>query len=184
MVFQVHLSLGLKAYLEDKSEKVHLHGSSSASSSLGFGVSQESVLDPILFTIYTIPLGAISRRHGVQYHLYADDTQLYASFKVGDAVDLLEAQRRIEMCIAEIKAWMVMFMLNDDKTELVIIAPPYSLHHNKVPLSSVEVRGSGISTSKCALNIGVMFDHHMDMTTQVTKMCQAAWFQLRNIRSV
>ena len=30
--------------------------------------------------------------------------------KVGDAVDLLEAQRRIEMCIAEIKAWMVMFM--------------------------------------------------------------------------
>ena len=43
-------------------------------------------------------------------------------------------------------------------------------HHNKVPLSSVQV--------------GVMFDHHMDMTTQVTKMCQAAWFQLRNIRSV
>ena len=29
-----------------------------------------------------------------------------------------------------------------------------------------------------------MFDHHMDMTTQVTRMCQAAWFQLRNIRSV
>ena len=29
-----------------------------------------------------------------------------------------------------------------------------------------------------------MLDHHMDMTTRVTKMCQAAWFQLRNIRSV
>ena len=41
-----------------------------------------------------------------------------------------------------------------------------------------------LSTSKCARNMGVMFDHHMDMTTQVTKMCQAAWFQLRNIRSV
>ena len=131
-------------------------------------------------------LGEICRRHGVQYHLYADDDQLYVSFKVGDAVDLLEAQRRIEMCIAEIKAWMVMFMLklNDDKTELDIIAPPFFLHHNKVPLSSVQVGDSGISTSKCARNIGVMFDHHMDMTTQVTRMCQAAWFQLRNIRSV
>ena len=114
-------------------------------------------------------LGEICRRRGVQYHLNADDT-LYVSFKVGDTVDLLEAQRRVEMCIAEIKAWMV--MLNDDKTELVIIAPPYFPHRNKVPLSSVQVGDSGIS--KCARNIGVMFDHHMDMTTQVTGMCQAA----------
>ena len=170
-----------KSYLEDRAQKVHLHGSSSASSSLRFGVPQGSVLGPIVFTIYTIPLGEICRRHGVQYHLYADDTQLYVSFKVGDAVDLLE----IEMCTAEIKAWMGMFMLmlNDDKTELVIIAPPYFLHHNKVPLSSVQVGDIRISTSKCARNIGVLFDH-MDMTKQVTKMCQAAWVQLRNFRSV
>ena len=88
----------------------------------------------------------------------------------------MEAQRRIEMCIAEIKAWMVMLMLklNDDKTELVIIAPSYFLHHKKVPLSSVQVGDSGISTSKCARNIGVMFDHYINLTTQVTKMCQAA----------
>ena len=152
-----------KSYLEDRSQKVHPHGSSSASSSLRFDVPQGSVLGPILFTIYTIRLGEICRRHGVQYHLYADDTQLYVSFKVGDAVDLLEAQRQIEMCIAEIKAWLVMFMfkLNDDKTD-------------KVPLSSVQVGHIGISTSKCARNIGVMSDHHMDMTTQVTRMCQAA----------
>ena len=121
-----------KSYFEDRSQKVHLRGSSSASSSLRFGVPQGSVLGPILFLIYTIPLGELCRRHGVQYHLYADDTQLYVSFKLGNAVDLLDAQRRIKMCIAEIKAWMVMFMLklNDNKTELVIIAPPYFLQHN------------------------------------------------------
>ena len=127
--------------------------------------------------LYHPTLGEICRHHGVHYHLYADDTQLH---------DLLEAQRQIEMCIAEIKVWMLMFMvkLNDDKTKLVIIAPPYFLHHNKGRLSSVQVGDSGISTSKCARNIGVMFDHHMNMTTEVTKKCQAAWFQLRNIRSV
>ena len=48
-------------------------------------------MGPILFMIYTIPLGEICRRYGVQYHLHADDTQLYVSFYVGDAVDLLEA---------------------------------------------------------------------------------------------
>ena len=120
-----------KSYLEDRSQKVPLHGSGSASSSLRFGATQWSVLGPILFTIYTIPLSEVCRRHGsdgFQYQLYADDTQLYVSYKVDDAVDLLEAQRRIETCIAEI-SWMVMFMLqlNDDKTELVTIAPPYSL---------------------------------------------------------
>ena len=71
-----------KSYLEDTSQKVHLHGSSSASSSLRFGVQQGSVLGPILFTNYTIPLGEICRRHGVQYHLYADDTPLYVSFRL------------------------------------------------------------------------------------------------------
>ena len=78
---------------------------------------------------------------------------------------------------------MVMFMLklNDDKTELVIKAP-YFLQHNQVPLSSVQVGDSGITTSKCARNIGVLFDYHMDMTTQVTKMCKAAWSQLRSFR--
>ena len=77
-----------------------------------------------------------------------------------------------------------MSKLNDDKTKLVIIAPPNFFQHNKVTLSSVQVGDSGISTSKYARDIGVMFDHHMDMTTQVTRMCQAARFQLRNIRSV
>ena len=48
----------------------------------------------------------------------------------------------------------------------------------------MQVGDSGLLTSKCARNIGVMFDYHMDMATQVTRMCQATWFQLRNIRSV
>ena len=101
---QCGISGWFESYLEDGSQKVHLHGSSSTSSSLRFGVPQGSVMGPILFTIYTIPVGGICRRHGVQYNLYADDTQLYVSFKVGDALDFLETQRRIEMCIAEIKA--------------------------------------------------------------------------------
>ena len=70
-----------KSYLSGRSQSVLINGTQSKPRSLICGVPQGSVLGPILFTIYMLPLGDIIKRHGMQFHMYADDCQLYTTFE-------------------------------------------------------------------------------------------------------
>ena len=45
--------------------------------SYDFGVPQESVLGPVLFSVSVSPISRIMEFHGIRYHQYADDTRLY-----------------------------------------------------------------------------------------------------------
>ena len=59
----------LQMYLTDRSQCVSVNGVLSELSQLAFGIPQGSVLGPILFCIYTLPLGAILRHHQLNYHI-------------------------------------------------------------------------------------------------------------------
>ena len=56
--------------------------------------------------MYTSPLGDIVREHGLSFHFYADDSQLYTSFAFNDTSDLVAATQRLENCVADINLWM------------------------------------------------------------------------------
>ena len=60
---------------------IKVNGVTSQPKLLDCGVPQGSVLGPILFTIYTASLGQLPRQLDVQYHFYADDSQLWVIFK-------------------------------------------------------------------------------------------------------
>ena len=56
-----------------------VHGILSDIQFLLSGVAQGSVPGPLVFIMYTRPLGIIVQQYGVKYRLCADDTQLYIS---------------------------------------------------------------------------------------------------------
>ena len=59
----------------------------------------------------------IFKRHGIKYHKYADDIQLYASYNPATPGDQVETARRLKDCIGEVRRWMAvrMLKLNDEK---------------------------------------------------------------------
>ena len=112
-----------RSYLQDRNQFVMIDGTNSEMKELRYGVPQGSVLGPILYLRYTSPIGDIIKRHGLNYHLYADDTLLYLSFKPTHA-EQPGSIAKIEACVSQIDSWMVCnkLKLNRGKTELLILS--------------------------------------------------------------
>ena len=70
----------IKSYLDGRKLRVAIDRILSDSKALNFGVPQGSVLGPKLFIMYLVPLGDIARSHGITFHAYTDDCQLYIAF--------------------------------------------------------------------------------------------------------
>ncbi len=174
----------VQSYLSNRSQSVVIKGECSRNVQLEYGVPQGSVLGPQFFITYSKPIAAIARRYGLGVHLYADDTQLYAAFKLGSEEEEEQARTRIQNCVCEIKQWMTAnkLKLNDDKTELLVFAP--SQQRKNISSQEVQICDSKILASKSARNLGVMFDNTMSMAEHVKITCQAAYYQIHNINSI
>ena len=106
----------------------------------------------------------------------------YIWFDINDPNHALE---RLNACLADIRSWMITnkLKINDSKTEFLIIASPNA--HSKIK-SDIELKvgSSVIRPSSIAKNLGVVFDKHLNMETQVTNICCSANFHLRNIGAI
>ena len=71
----------LKSHFSDRSQRVLIDDVMSGVANIVCGLPQGSVLGPLKLCLYLLPLGDILKYHGIGYHIYADDTLLYISFK-------------------------------------------------------------------------------------------------------
>ena len=75
------------SYLVGRSNSVKIRQTTSSQQTLKYGVPQGSALGPVLFNIYFSLIADIFRRHQIRYHIYADDTQLYAECPPSNQTD-------------------------------------------------------------------------------------------------
>ena len=169
-----------RSYLSDRTQYVRIQDVSSDVHALPYGVPQGSVLGPLLYSLYTSPLGDIARSHGLSYHFYADDTQLYLSFETLSPEDLSTCTSALEDCVNDINLWMLnnKLKLNSGKTEIIVFSSSY---RTRPTLKNLVIASDTVDCSTTAENIGVIFNNSLSMLPHVTAVCKSSFFHLRNI---
>ena len=148
-------------YILDRFQVVVVNSISSTPQRLDFGVPQGSVLEPLLFVLYTQPVSCID------LHKFSDDTQLFSSALPVDFGTLI---KQTETCVEHVKAWMDSnkLILNDDKTEALVVGTRsrtgvcYSEHLN--------IGGSPISFQPKVKSLGVVLDSSLTMSHHISSV--------------
>uniref|UniRef100_A0A8C6M722 Reverse transcriptase domain-containing protein n=1 Tax=Nothobranchius furzeri TaxID=105023 RepID=A0A8C6M722_NOTFU len=164
-----------RSYLAGRTFCVSLGDYVSSSAPLLCGVPQGSVLGPLLFSLYLLPLGSILRKHGIAFHLYADDCQIYVPLKKKGR-NLIQP---LLQCLDDIKAWMSVNFLkfNDKKTEVMIFGSP-----TETPNVFVDSLAQFVKPT--VTNLGVKVDCDLKFEHQIKAVVKSGFFHLRQLAKI
>ena len=99
------------SFLSGRKQRILLGDKTSYDFNLNCGVLQGSCMGPILFTLYVSRLFNIISQHLPSVHGYADDTQIYLSFRPCSIHSEINAVSVIEKCIADVRLMMLFGLL-------------------------------------------------------------------------
>ena len=127
----------IKSYFSNRTQRVQIDDVLFDFANIINGLPLWSALGPLKLCLYLLPMSAILKYDKIGYHVYADDTQLYISFKDKQHV---EAIFKVNSCLSDIRRWIITnkLKINDSKTEFVVFRSPQLRCH----LSGLSVNDS------------------------------------------
>ena len=111
------------SYRSQRTPQVQIDGTFCKKKHMVTGLPQGSCFGPVLFTIYVADLFQIIEKHLPEPRDYADDRQVYLSFRPISSTNQSASVTAIENNMAEMRSWIIsnMLMVNDSKTEFLIV---------------------------------------------------------------
>lgn len=179
--FSSSTSAWFSSYLRGRSQRVRLDDNLSDWCDIAAGVPQGGVLSPLLFSIF---INSVTDVISSNFHLYADDLQLYRHFLVGNTKEAIEA---INSDLNRINEWSSSFglLVNPAKSQALIIGSKYQRSQLNIPsLPFIYFNGTPIPYADTAKNLGLIFDGTLSWKAHVAEVSRKVHYSLHSLKSL
>ena len=144
---------------------------------------QGSVLGPLLFSLYTSPLSTLIGKHKrINFHFYADDSQLYVHLSHMNASAAFD---KLNRCLQDVKEWMsvIKLKLNPDKAEFILFGSKKQRERLNVCFP-IDILGNPLHPPSQSGTWVCGFDSEFSFSKHIQNVCKSCFIQLRDFRNI
>ena len=168
----------IKPYLNGRTQCVLIDGSYSEDKSIETGVSQGSILGPVLFILYLLPLRSLLNEYLASYHIYADDITIYLEFDQGTTFAIFLKHKKIIASVLKLLAALKV-KVNSSKTHCMFVT------NQRTRLAeTITIDGIGIEIKDSVKVLGVTLDYQLGFSSFINNTCAKSYYHLRRITSI
>ena len=165
----------LRSFLKDRIQSVRVAGVLSDTLSVTCGVPQGSILGPLLFSIYTSQLATVIKY--CKIHLYADDTQVYHTFK---STDIVRGVDEINSDLSGLIAAATdhCLTINPRKSSVMVFGSS-RLRGEHIDRIIIKINNDVLPVVENFKNLGLLLDTNLKYKLHVHNLIRVAYFNLK-----
>lgn len=169
------------SYLSERSQYVQIQKDNgevlrSVEREVRRGVPQGSILGPLLFILYSADI--INRIRHCKFHIYADDIQMYLSFK---PEDIRSAELNLNADLERVQAWSVSnsLLLNAKKTKYMILGTKQQTLKIALSAPLLIINSEKVDRVSEARNLGLLLDEQLRFERHMAETASNCFYRLK-----